>query len=530
MSDKEGKNDYYEKGSNEVKKASTASLRRLRERGLLTLNSNRLLIVLVGLPGRGKSFIARKLQAYFSWMLISCKIFNVGKYRRAANAAHTGSKMLGSTQADFFDSKNEAAVKLRNEVAMLSLGDALTWLNEYEETPCSTNTSCSSQINKGRIAIFDATNSTQKRRESVLQECGLNTGKEFGVVFIETICDDKELLEENFRYKATKSPDYKDVPIEEALEDLRVRAQKYEEQYETISDDSLSYIKIFNLSSKLHANLIYGRMSKAVIPALMAWHVGHRPIYLCRPGQTEENKTNEIKLARCGGLDAVGLRYRDALKEFFRDEGEFFLKDMLQADSLHTLKHFQTGTSLYGGRSSVLDVFDKDRIIPGKVMCSTMPRSLETLFFGVDLPIKIEVVSNLNPLDKGDFTGYELSDIKKANPEWYSMLEKDSYNTRFPGGESYHDLIDRLQSCVIDMEQQVFPVLVVSHVSVLQVLLAYFRNTPVQQCTSLEIPMHTVIKLVPTGGGGWLETKIPLLDNTSKRPSMQNSPIWGDGS
>jgi len=62
----------------------------------------------------------------------------------------------------------------------------------------------------------------------------------------------------------------------------------------------------------------------------------------------------------------------------------------------------------------------------------SMPRSLETLFFRVDLQIKIGVVSNLNLLNKVDFTGYELSDIKKVNSEWYSMLEKEmNYNTQF---------------------------------------------------------------------------------------------------
>ena len=47
---------------------------------------------------------------------------------------------------------------------------------------------------------------------------------------------------------------------EEAITDLRQRVQKYEEQYETVDDDELSYIKVFNLSSKLLVNHIYGRM------------------------------------------------------------------------------------------------------------------------------------------------------------------------------------------------------------------------------------------------------------------------------
>ena len=118
---------------------------------------------------------------------------------------------------------------------------------------------------------------------------------------------------------------------------------------------------------------------------------------------------------------------------------------------------------------------------PLKIMCSTMPRAYET----ADLEDfrRCEQFSNLNPLDKGDFTGLEMGEIQSADPEWYARLKSDPFQTRFPGGESYKDLIQRLESCLIDMEQQVAPVLVVSHVSVLQCLLAYFRGSPVEECT-----------------------------------------------
>jgi len=73
-------------------------------------------------------------------------------------------------------------------------------------------------------------------------------------------------------------PPQQDVPYAEALQDLRSRVQKYEAQYETIEEDDLSYIKIFNLSSKILANNIFGRLSKTIIPGLMSWHIGTRPI------------------------------------------------------------------------------------------------------------------------------------------------------------------------------------------------------------------------------------------------------------
>jgi broad specificity phosphatase PhoE len=124
---------------------------------------------------------------------------------------------------------------------------------------------------------------------------------------------------------------------------------------------------------------------------------------------------------------------------------------------------------------------------------------------------------------------------------------------RFLGGESYRDLIRRLNSVVIDVEQQVIPTLVISHVSILQCLMAYFRNTPVDKCMSIEVPMHTVIKYTPVRGGGWKESLVPLFDAAGRtteekepskiRPNSESfsevshgsygdnvgGPIWQDG-
>jgi broad specificity phosphatase PhoE len=122
------------------------------------------------------------------------------------------------------------------------------------------------------------------------------------------------------------------------------------------------------------------------------------------------------------------------------------------------------------------------------------------------------------------------------------MLTYTLLTRRFPGGESYRDLIRRLTSVVIDVEQQVNPTLVVSHVSILQCLMAYFRNTPVDKCMSIEVPMHTIIKFTPVRGGGWLEEMIPLFDESVKAVESHNeitqvtsshmkpspSPIWSD--
>jgi len=100
---------------------------------------------------------------------------------------------------------------------------------------------------------------------------------------------------------------------------------------------------------------------------------------------------------------------------------------------------------------------------------------------------------------------------------------------RFPGGESYADLIDRLYSIVIDMEQQLGLTVAVSHVSVLQVLLSYFRSSPIHNCMDVEVPMHTVFKFVPLRGGGWHESRHVLLDVQDSNSSSSSGSSGGGG-
>ena len=97
------------------------------------------------------------------------------------------------------------------------------------------------------------------------------------VVFLESICDMPQTIERNLLQKVRNSPDYKHLSEEEALRDLKLRVVEYEAQYESLSpEEGLSYIKMFNLSSQLHLNHIYGRAAKSLVPYVMSIHIGKR--------------------------------------------------------------------------------------------------------------------------------------------------------------------------------------------------------------------------------------------------------------
>lgn len=509
------------------------------------------MLVLVGLPARGKSFLARKLQAYLTWYGTHCKIFNVGKYRREAYAQLIQQKeqelqqqsvddqnpdanskerlQTGACDASFFDADNKEAAALREHVAEVALRDMLRWLDTDEDeeedsedaydeevgtsrhstidsSHHSRMTSVSARAGiqrdntwvRDRIAIFDATNSTAKRRQWLLEECTSpekRKNKATGLVFVESVCDDQELLDQNFHFKVTNSPDFKGMSYEEAIEDLKNRVSKYEAQYETMADDSQSYIKVYNLSTKLLVNHIYGRMSKIIVPALMAWNISTRPVFLCRPGETpygvitdledyvsnnQTQSTNQrqppthqntnssvmfdlsttpmensseggrkgrnSKSLRAFSLGVSGKKFSDALLDFLAREGlDFLSKRASVADMRHT------GTSISGlapveslyrtegdnidpilEQSESHDDYHRSRHppFPLKIFTSTMPRARQTVEWE-ECDFRVEEISNLNPLDKGDFAGMELEEIKRINPRWYEKLERDPFHTRY---------------------------------------------------------------------------------------------------
>jgi 6-phosphofructo-2-kinase/fructose-2,6-biphosphatase 1 len=420
----------------------------------------------------------------------------VGKYRREAYAelmssssttsASNKKKHSGACDAQFFDAQNAQAAELRERVAECALRDMLRWLDREEsETDSGDDETVEGGVlqdasrhssisllsasetgvpkldfkNHERVAIFDATNSTDKRRQWILEECTSpekRGDKQTGLVFVESICDDAELLEENYRYKVSSSPDFDCMPVADALNDLRARVAKYEAQYETITDDTLSYIKVFNLSTKLMVNHIYGRMAKEVVPALMAWHIGTRPVFLCRPGQTisgiftdGEDYVNRSRPMDVGSrfadlslqrrslrgdtLGPNGQHFRQDLFEFLAEEGRAFMHKRASVRDM-----VPTGTSISGlrpglrpcpgsipespGSGGLLEPF------PLRIYTSTMPRAADTVSWDDFTPIQR---SNLNPLDKGDFAGLELDEVKQSNPAWFAKLERDPYNTRY---------------------------------------------------------------------------------------------------
>lgn len=222
-------------------KRLTRDSRTISERKLFTPTADKLVLVMVGLPARGKSFIAKKLWKFLCWKGLKCEVFNVGQLRRTL--------CEGTQDHTFFDPNNTRAKEERELLAMQSLQQVQDWLKG------------SGGSKGGDIAIFDATNTTKSRRQALLDAFdGFSTTNNMSVrvVFVESICTNEAVINANITQKVTSSPDYRTMSVEEAIEDLKQRMKNYEAAYEALEDEEgISYIKLFDLQSKVHAKGMY---------------------------------------------------------------------------------------------------------------------------------------------------------------------------------------------------------------------------------------------------------------------------------
>jgi 6-phosphofructo-2-kinase/fructose-2,6-biphosphatase 2 len=194
-------------------------------------------------------------QRYLKWLSIDAQVFNVGTYRRNDTPQPT---------ADFFDTTNAEGERMRRAAAQAAVADMLKWFKQG-----------------GVIAILDATNSTKERRRWIKQCCdaeGIET------LFVESKCDDEDLIMSNILEVKTTSPDYKGLDPETAAADFRNRIRNYEKVYQTIDKDEsdLTYLKIMNVGKQVIINRIQDYLQSRVVYYLMNLHIKPRSIWLSR--------------------------------------------------------------------------------------------------------------------------------------------------------------------------------------------------------------------------------------------------------
>ena len=248
------------------------------------MSDEKLYIVLMGLPARGKSTLAIRLRDYFRKDGIAIRTFNNGNLRRRYLP------VLKTSISEFYSPQNTDAMELRKRFALMNMDMAKNYLN-----------------NNGRIAILDATNASRERRATI--EKTLN---DHDLLFIECVNDDEDIMKMTIQEKI-RLPEFAHLQDRAAKEFLQ-RIDYYRMIYTPLKSER-NYIRINSLQ-----NMIIEEKRSDVIPfydRLRDYLVTDevRNLFLIRHTQTEYNVEGRI-----GGdpaLTAKGRKQALALGRFF---------------------------------------------------------------------------------------------------------------------------------------------------------------------------------------------------------------------
>lgn len=397
----------------------------------------KLIIVMIGLPARGKSYISHKLNRYFIWSGFKSKIFNVGKQRRID---------IKQCDSSFFKPEN---ADIRNNIANKVLLELIKWLLEVDN----------------KIAIFDATNSNINRRKEIINTIETFKIDKLKVCFVETECDLPDIINKNISMKAY-TMDYIDKGMDYTITDFNQRMLYYMDNYQTFTISEIeqfsnySYIRIKNINSLFTIYNVCGFLLSNVISYLLNLNIKRNKIFLTRHGESEYNLYNKV-----GGnpsLSKFGQQYSTKLFNYIQP-------------LLENVSHY-------------------------KICTSTLRRTHETI-----IPFKNKTNKNyeileykcLDEIDAGIYNSLTYDEIKQHYPEEYQQRKLDKFNYRYPRGESYYDVIQRVNKFIYDIENNTEPILIVAHQAIIRVIYSYLMNIDNIEMTGLEIPLHTIMELEP---------------------------------
>lgn len=539
---------------------------------------SKLVIVMVGLPARGKSYVTKKIARYLNWLQHDTRIFNVGERRRVAagglgsnvsqdfprthqtvpsnKGSSSGTLIDGNTRtaissamkilingepptlgmlpspaldlaedgnssgstlatmsngnaqdgklapqmaapplrrtesmekihdASFFDPNNEQAAHIRDRIAMATLDDLLDYILDQG----------------GSVGIFDATNSTLERRKLVMERIRQRAGPELGVLFLESLCVDEQLLESNMRLKLS-GPDYRDQDPVVALDDFKKRVALYQSKYVPLGEyeekNNMPYVQMIDVGRKVVSHQIRGFLSAQTVYYLLNFNLAPRQIWITRHGESVDNVNGRI-----GGdsdLSVRGIAYAKALTKF--------IKAQRQAWNVHQHNkalstHFPPLPGDTTPPNPEYNHGDPDDSESSKSFCvwtSMLKRSIQTAQFFDEDDYDTKQFKMLDELNAGTMEGLTYDEIRTKHSEEFRLRQRDKLHYRYPGagGEGYLDIINRLRAVIVEVERMTDHVLLVGHRSVARVLLAYFKGLKRDDVADLDVPLGILYMLEP---------------------------------
>ncbi|CCH45628.1 6-phosphofructo-2-kinase/fructose-2,6-biphosphatase [Wickerhamomyces ciferrii] len=481
-------------------------------------HAGQVLIVLVGLPARGKTHLAVSITRYLRWLGVKTHPFHVGDYRRAVYK-----NFEDDIPQDYFSAvpKTEIGIKLRQKV----LKDCLDGISNFFE------------IEKGQVAIYDALNALPKDRLDLQNEFG---SKGIKVLFIESIVDDDELLARNVA-NAASSPDYIGWNPKQAKEDyinrIKTNAPIYIKMNEGNEDESaLSFIKFINFGDRLIMNNSqYGYLINRIVFFLMNSKIKNGCVYFARCGKSDLDKYIDDEELNKSGLEfseKLSSKLLNHVSKRKKLEKKPSFVNVVMAGGNHNLlgqsgttnkqsihppflsaytnshsnlnSNFNSNTNSANQSTDNLNIKHKIRQPPTAdgssedsfvVWTATRKRTSSTANPFRQKGITVRERYQLNQLNPGEVADMTQDEIKSQFPDEYEQDLNDPYHHRYPRAESYHDLAVRMEPLLLEMERMSGDILIIAHESVLAVLYGYLMACSCYDIPSLKFPRNEIVEI-----------------------------------
>lgn len=142
---------------------------------------------------------------------------------------------------------------------------------------------------------------------------------------------------------------------------------------------------------------------------------------------------------------------------------------------------------------------------PKLIWTSELRRTIRTV---QNIPGPRAAIKDLNEINAGICEGLTYEEIQERFPQEFAWRDQDKFKYRYPHGESYLDLLQRVDSVVQALLANT-DVLVVSHQAVLRCIMAYFKGTKPDDVPYINVPLHTLLIVRSYGYDFKVET-VPL--------------------
>ncbi|CAO3632707.1 unnamed protein product [Cunninghamella blakesleeana] len=367
----------------------------------------KLACILVGLPARGKTFISYKVSRYLQWLGIQTKVFDEVEYFEKTTGSNTSQELLNIQEEKGNHPSTKATTAVYQSINNV-LDDLIKWLNDDDDdndnvqnkNPTINGNSTTTNIKlENRVAIYDGANITKYKRKYLYDKL---KSKDIQVLFIESLCDDEELIRKNIRdvkiLSSTKNTIGEEEAIHQYIHDLKL---KYNHIYQTIGnknkmddeeDELYTYIKLINAGNQYIINLVHGYLESRVVYYLMNLNIKKKYIWLSRHGESVFNV--EDKIGGNADLSPRGQLYAKQLPELIK----------------RYVKHD----------------------LPLTVWTSTLKRTIQT---ASNLPYPKKQWKALDELDTGVCDGMTYDEIAEKYPDDFLKRDDDKFNYRYRGGE-----------------------------------------------------------------------------------------------